>query len=221
MGRSRIWQSTRMCTHLLPQELQNYNSVLNNRQQENVGSHQKKIPHYKGQKRSPSKMVGWAKSCLESNPKPTRDAQKAQKNLVHTRTQRPHRDWARIVFECLLWSYWSAVACLRGRGSSSSVWHKSSWKKSPLTPNSHQNLHRTGETDSWRAQTKPCAQQDPGERSNDLTRDWSRLACECPLVSSRGVGQQWPAAGSGALITAECAWDFWRRSPYPHYFHHW
>ena len=28
-----------------------------------------------------------------------------------------HRDWARIVFECLLWNYGSAVACLGGRGS--------------------------------------------------------------------------------------------------------
>ena len=25
----------------------------------------------------------------------------------------------------------------------------------------------TGETDSWRAGTKPCAHQDPGERSSD------------------------------------------------------
>ena len=115
-------------------ELQNYNSLLNNHRQKNVGSHQKKIPHYKGQRRSPSKMVGGAKSCLESNPIPATDAQKAQKNLVYTRSQRPHRDWARIVFECLLWSYWSAVACLRGRGSSASVGHKSSWKKSLLTP---------------------------------------------------------------------------------------
>ena len=29
----------------------------------------------------------------------------------------------------------------------------------------------TGETDSWRAQTKPCAHQDSGERSSDATRD--------------------------------------------------
>ena len=31
-------------------------------------------------------------------------------------------------------------------------------------------LHRTGETDSGRAQTEPCAHQDPGERSSDPTR---------------------------------------------------
>ena len=38
-------------------------------------------------------------------------------------------------------------------------------------PENHQNLHRTGETDSWRAQTKPCMHQDPGERSSDPTRN--------------------------------------------------
>ena len=52
------------------------------------------------------------------------------------------------------------------------VWHKHSWRRSPLTPpESHQSLHRTGETDSWRAQTEPCAHQDPGERSSDPTRN--------------------------------------------------
>ena len=37
-------------------------------------------------------MVGGAKLCLESNPIPAREAQRAQANLVHTRTQGPHRD---------------------------------------------------------------------------------------------------------------------------------
>ena len=49
-------------------------------------------PNIQGQRRSLSKMVGGAKSCLESNPIPTRDAQRAQTYLVCTRTQRPHRD---------------------------------------------------------------------------------------------------------------------------------
>ena len=31
--------------------------------------------------------------------------------------------------------------------------------------------------DAQRAQTKPCAHQNPGERSSDPSRDWSRLAC--------------------------------------------
>ena len=47
--------------------------------------------------------------------------------------------------------------------------------------------------------TKPCAHQDPGERSNDSTKDWARLACESPGVAGRGVGQQWPSAGLGTV----------------------
>ena len=90
-------QSRRTCAHLLLQELQNYNSLLNNYRQENVRSHQKKIPHIQGQRRSPSKTVGGAKSYLESKPIPSRDVQRTQENVVCTRTQRPHRDCDRIV----------------------------------------------------------------------------------------------------------------------------
>ena len=49
------------------------------------------IPHIQGQRRSPSKTVGGAKSHLESNPIPARDTLRALTNLVCTRTQRPHR----------------------------------------------------------------------------------------------------------------------------------
>ena len=64
-----------------------------------------------------------------------------------------------------------------------------------------QNSHRTGEIDFWRAETKPCVPQDPGQRSSDPTRDWARFACEWPRVSGGGEDRQWPAAGSEALIT--------------------
>ena len=46
------------------------------------------ILHVQGQRRSPNKMVRGAKLSLESNPIPTRDAQRVQTNLVRTRTQR-------------------------------------------------------------------------------------------------------------------------------------
>ena len=55
--------------------------------------------HAQGQRRSPSKLVGGANSCLESNPIPFRDVQRAQTNLVHTGTQGHHKDWDRTVFE--------------------------------------------------------------------------------------------------------------------------
>jgi len=78
-----------------------------------------------------------------------------------------------------------------------------------------------GNTDSWRTQTKPCVHQDPGERNNDPTRDWARLACVCLGVCGGGMSWQWPAAGSGALTIAvlggAACWhkSFWSRSPLP------
>ena len=44
--------------------------------------------------------------------------------------------------------------------------------------------------------TKPWVHQEE-ERSRDPTIDSARLACECPGVSSGGMGWQWPATGSG------------------------
>ena len=149
------WQSRRTRTHLLLQELQNYDWLLINHQQENAGSQQKKLPHVQGQRRSPSKMVRAVKSHLESNTVPSRDAQRAQTNLVRTRTQRLHRDWARTVFECLLWRYRSAVDCCRGRGSGCS---RRGYGISPLGGGRHQptierpELTQDWETDSRRAQ---------------------------------------------------------------------
>ena len=76
-------------------------------------SSHEKIPHVQGQenlsktvgtgadvrrypctraKESPSKMAGGANLHLGSNSIPARDAQRAQTNPVHTRTQGPHRD---------------------------------------------------------------------------------------------------------------------------------
>ena len=76
----------------------------------------RQIPHIQGQRRSPSKVVGGAKSHLEQNPIPTRDAQEAQINLVCTRTQRCHREWDRPVWvphhEVQV-----PVDCRRGRAS--------------------------------------------------------------------------------------------------------
>ena len=60
-------------------------------------------------------MVGGVKSCLKSNPIPSRDALRLKQNLVCTR--RPHRDWARPAFECLLQRCGSSMACHRWRGS--------------------------------------------------------------------------------------------------------
>ena len=136
-------QSRRTWAHLLLWELQNYNSLLNNHRQENDGSHQKKIPHVQGQRRCPNKMIGGAKSCLESNPIPSRDIWRAQtKPCVHQDPETPQTlsQTCLWVFECLLWRYRSAAPCCRNRGSGCSrpgahgMWHKPSWRRLPLTP---------------------------------------------------------------------------------------
>ena len=73
----------------------------------------------------------------------SRDAQRAQiKPCVHEGAETPQRlsQSCRCVFECLLWSHKSAVVCRGDRGSgcsrpgTCSVWHKPSWRKSPLAP---------------------------------------------------------------------------------------
>ena len=104
------------------------------------------VGYVHGQKRSLSKMVGGEKLCLESNPIPARDAQRAQTNLLHTRTQTPPQTETEL---CL------SISC-GGMGQQWSVAEtgalgvgrpKSSWRRLPLTsPQSCQNLHRRRNT---------------------------------------------------------------------------
>ena len=87
------------------------------------------------------------------------------------------------------------------------IWHRDWAPPGNLTLETSgiwlQNFHRTGKTDSWKTQTKPCVHQDPGERSNDPTRNWARLLCECPRVSSGGMGRWCPVAGLGVALCAQ------------------
>ena len=90
------------------------------------------------------------------------------------------------------------------------VWHKPSWRWSPLTPpESHQNLHRTGKIDSRRAQTKLCVHQDQEKGAVTI----QETAPDLPVgvwVSLAEVWVRWPAAGLGALSVAVHAMDLLR-----------
>ena len=72
-----------------------------------------------------------------------------------------------------------------------------------------------------RSINKTHMHQHPRERSSYPTRDWARLAWECLGVSGRGMGWQWPAAGSGssaaAVLGGTVCWNkyLWRISPLP------
>ena len=168
------------------------------------------IPHIQEQRKSASKMVGLVKSHLESNPIPARDSQRAQTDLVCTRTQRPHRHWDRTVFECLLWRYGSAVACHWGRGSGCS---RLGYGISPLGGGCNWRHHRAARTyTGLRKQTFKGHKQKlciPGTRKKEQWshRRLTQTSCECPGDSDRGVGWWWPAAGLGALSLAVHAWD--------------
>ena len=78
----------RTCTHLLLRELQNYNSLLNNHQLENVGSHQKKDTPCPGTKEKPQQDGRRGKITFRIKLQPTRNAQRAHQE--HTR--RSHRN---------------------------------------------------------------------------------------------------------------------------------
>ena len=49
------WQGRSMYANLLLQELQNYNSLLNNHRQESVGFHWKRYPMFKGKGEAPER----------------------------------------------------------------------------------------------------------------------------------------------------------------------
>ena len=112
------------------------------------GRHWSGIPHVQGQRTSPSKTVEDGNPCTESNPIPSRDAQRAQTNpWVH---QDPGT-LQRLRQNFLSMSYmevWVSSGLPQGQElwvQQTWVWHKPSWRTSPLIPpQSCQNLHRTG-----------------------------------------------------------------------------
>ena len=160
------------------------------------------ISHIQGKRRSPRKMVRGARLRLETNPITFRDTQSS--NTPGARqdpdtTQRLRQNCVSVSPE----EVWVSSGLLWGQGlwvQQTWVWHKHSWGRTPLTPTqSHQNLHRSGETDSWRAKTESCVHQDPGERSSDPTRDWPRL----PVSVQESVVEAWV---SGGLLLG---WGYW------------
>ena len=88
------------------------------------------------------------------------------------------------------------------------VWHKPSWRRSPVTS----PLHRTGKL-TLGGHQQNLVHQDPGERTSDPTRHWPRPACECPEIPIGGMGWQWPSAGLGALNVAVRAWGLLKEVP--------
>ena len=156
-------------------------------------------------------MVGGANSHLESNPIPTRDAQRAQANFVCTRTQGPHRDWDRTVFECLLWRYRSAADYRRGRVSGCS---RLGYGISPLGGGHHPPYHRAART-----YTGLGNRLLEGTNRTLCTRTWEKGAVnpqetnpDLPVSVQESPAETWVhggllQAGLGALSVAAHAWE--------------
>ena len=91
------------------------------------------------------------------------------------------------------------------------VWHKLSRRRSALTtPQSYQNLHRTGkQTLEGHKQNLVCTRTQEKGPHKRLNQTW-------PWVSKslqRRLGLVVASAGLGALSVAMHAWPFWRRLP--------
>ena len=147
-----------------------------------------------------------------------------KQNLMCTRTQRPHRDWARTVFEFLLHWYRSAADCYRGRGSGCS---RPGYGISPLEEITINPTHRAARTDTRLGNRllegtnkSLCVPGPRRKESSNPTRDWPRLAHEYPGVSGRGMDRQWPASGLGTLCSSAFMGPFEGGHHYLHYLHH-
>ena len=97
------------------------------------------MPHVQGQRRNPSKMLGGAKSHLESNTIPTRDTRRVQTKPCAQQdletTQRLSQICVRVFYGGTR-QEWPATGegTLGAATWSHSLWHKPSWRRSPLTP---------------------------------------------------------------------------------------
>ena len=128
-----------------PARIPNCNLLMNSHQQENVGSHQKKILHIQRQRRSPNKMVGRAKLCLESDSIPTRDTWRVQTKPCVNQDPGTPQETDNPVSACLLRRHGSAVGCCGHRGSGGSRPGGMARGISPLGGGHHQPHHRAAE----------------------------------------------------------------------------
>ena len=109
------WQSRRTCTHLL-RELQNYNSLLNNHQQDNVGSHQKRYPHPRAKEKS-QKDSRRGKISFRIKPHTCQRCLEGSNQTLCVLGPRDPTEIEPGLCLTLWWRYGSTVACNRDRSS--------------------------------------------------------------------------------------------------------
>ena len=132
------WWGRRMDTHLLLWELQNYNSLLNNHQQENVWSNQKKNSPLQRAKEKPQQDGRRGKIMFSIKPHTCQRCLKGSNKTLCTPRPRDTTETDPDLCLSLLWRYGSAVAYHRGRGSGCNIpgydISPLGERRSPLTP---------------------------------------------------------------------------------------
>ena len=92
------------------------------------------------------------------------------------------------------------------------VWHKPSWRRSPLTHHRAVGTYtgRGKQTLGRHKQNLVCTRTQEKGAATPQETDPDLLMS---VQEGGGVGQQWPAAGLGALSVAVCAWDLLEEVP--------
>ena len=185
------------CAHLLLQEFQNYKSLLDNHQQDNAGSQQKKLPYVQRQRRTPARWWKWsevAQSCPTlCNPMDC----SLPGSMVHGIFQARILEWAAISFSRgssqprdQTW-----VSCIADRRFT--IWAT----REALQDGRRGKIvfriqHHTHQRCSQGSNKNLCPPGDPTETEPDLSLSVLSVSCG-------GMGQLWPAIEAGALGAAD------------------
>ena len=164
---SRLW-GKRMYAHLLLQEHQNCNYLLDNQEQDDAGTQQNKISHLQRQRRSHSEMVGRkAAITIKLNPMP---AEWVTYKLENNNTKVVLFTVVKILNPMSGFPAWGSD---KGTGNPQRIWP---WSQQDLIIGFPQDRGKR-RLQSWRTQTKSCARKNPEEKSSDPTGDWTKVTC--------------------------------------------
>ena len=139
------------------------------------------------------------KACVHQNP-----------GTPHSRGRRGQG--AGSAFVCL------SVSCRGGIGRQWPATWTGALAAADLGGAAYEPQHRATEQTAQKQEATNKTLCTPGPRRKEqwlLTRDWAELACECPGVSGRGMGEQWLPWGQEHWTQQSWHKPFWSRSPLP------
>ena len=146
---------------------------------------------------------------MESNPLPARDAQRAQTNLVCTKTQRPHKEPDLCLsVSCKGTGVQWPAAGTGALGAADLGMTQALLEEVTINP----TIEPPEVTRDWgnrllEGTNRTSCAPGPRRKEQGPYKRLTRSALGYPSVCGGGVGQQWPVAGSGALSASVHTWD--------------